>query len=203
MDTGAETFDVPSAKSPTQTDHQAPPLPATLPRPPPQPHNDVSLMARQSFNNDVKCKYTDIFKVSANCDKFTANLDLYDDTVNVKGRLHLPSSIAFFEEIGASDFILKTLKEGHFPKLKETVPDFEFKNNAGFYKNQEFAEKEVKNLIEKGRVVVLNSKPKCVNPLLMTSHIWLLFASLSVVNLSDELQRAGNTLQCVVLVFSF
>ena len=103
--------------------------------------------------------------MSGDCDKFPVDIDSYDDTVNVVGRLNLPSSISFFEEIGASDFVLKIMKEGHFPKLKEAVPDFEFRNNASFFKNTEFAENEVKGLIKKGRVEVVHTKPKCVNPL--------------------------------------
>ena len=66
---------------------------------------------RRNFQSEIKSKFSDVFEVSADCGKFPADLDLYDDTVNVVGRLKLPSSISFFEEIGASDFVLNIMKE--------------------------------------------------------------------------------------------
>ena len=164
---GRATTDVPNASSCTPIDHPMPPHPVTsLLAPTLAPNSeDVTISERRTFQNDVRRKFADIFEVGTHCDKFKVDLDRYDDSVNVRGRLQLPSSIAFFEEIGASDFVIKSLKEGHFPKLKESVPNFEFKNNASFFKHKDFAEQEVKNLIAKGRVRVLQSKPKCVNPI--------------------------------------
>ena len=49
--------------------------------------------------------------------------------------------------------------------MKEPVPDFDFRNNASFFKHQDFAEKTIKDLIAKGRVEIVKVKPKCVNPL--------------------------------------
>ena len=60
---------------------------------------------------------------------------------------------------------MNVLKNGHHPNLIGKVPDYEIKNNGSFHKHTEFAIKEVKRLIELGKVEVLSYKPKCVNPL--------------------------------------
>ena len=97
---------------------------------------------RVDFSRKIRSKYQDVFKVNSGCNKFCIDPDNFSDEVNVKGRLHLPSSIEFFREIGASKFVLNILKEGHHPKLKEPVPDFEFRNNASYFKHQDFAESQ-------------------------------------------------------------
>ena len=126
---------------------------------------DVSLEDRDKQGEIVKNKFIDILKVNRGCDRFPVDTDNFDDEVNVKGRLHLPASIQFFKEIGASEFILDILEKGHHPKLKEAVPDFDFKNNSSFFKHQKFAEDEILRLLSKGRIEIVNEKPKCVNPL--------------------------------------
>ena len=73
-----------------------------------------------------------IHKVYQDCDSIAVDVESFDDTINVKGRLHLPESIAFFEKIGASNFILDTLKHGHHPKLSGPVPDYEINNHGSF-----------------------------------------------------------------------
>ena len=166
---GRATPAVPNASSCIRIVRPMPQRPVTsAPAPLPVLSNevvDVTLAERRTFQNDVRQKFTDIFEVGARCSKFAVDLDQYDDSVNVLGRLQLPSSLSFFEEIGASDFVIKSLREGHYPKLKEPVPDFEYRNNASFFKHKDFAEQSVKDLIAKGRVRVLQSKPKCVNPI--------------------------------------
>ena len=171
MGTGKETSVAPSQRSgsSTPTVHRELPRPLVLTLPRDQPNEaaseDVTQKERHDQGVNVRRKFDDIFKVKTNCDRFSVNLENFDDSVNVKGRLHLPSSIEFFEEIGASEFILKILKEGHHPKLKGPVPDFDLRNNASFFKHEEFAVKEVMNLVAKGRVEIVQNKPKCINPL--------------------------------------
>ena len=127
--------------------------------------SDVTLTERKDSSADVKNKFSDIFSVNNDCDRFPVDLDNFRDDVNVKGRLQRPSSIKFFESIGASDYVLKVLKEGHYPKLNGPVPDYHFRNNASYFKHKEFADKEILSLLAKNRVEIVKDKPKCVNPL--------------------------------------
>ena len=106
----------------------------------------------------TKDKFSDIQEVYVNCDEFPVNLASFSDTINVKGRLHLPESIQFFEKIGANNFVLETLRKGHHPKLSGPVPDYEINNHGSFRKHEEFAVQEIKNLIKKGRVEIVERK---------------------------------------------
>ena len=89
---------------------------ADLPPPPPPPppplprRTDVTLMERDAQMTATSSKFDDVYKVHGNCDKFPVDLSKFDDSTNVKGRLHMPESIAFFKEIGASPFIIDTLE---------------------------------------------------------------------------------------------
>ena len=126
---------------------------------------DVSLLARDAAKEETKAKFQDIYEVHGNCEKFPVDLLSYSDSENVKGRLNLPSSIQFFKEIGASEFILNTLRNGHFPKLKCPVPDYEIENHGSFRKHYSFAIDNLRTLLEKGRIEIVEKKPKLVNPL--------------------------------------
>ena len=113
----------------------------------------------------TKDKFADIQKVFYGCDNFPVDIDAFTDTINVKGRLHLPESIEFFSKIGASNFVLETLRHGHHPKLLNEIPDYEINNHGSFFKHEDFARKEVLDLIAKGRVEIVDKKPKLINPL--------------------------------------
>ena len=127
--------------------------------------SDVTLREREEQRSSIKTKYKEVFEVNANCERFAADIDNYSDEINVKGRLHMPSSIEFYKEIGASSFVLNMLKEGHHPRLREPVPNYELKNNASYFSNQIFAEEEIMRLLSKNRIEIVKEKPKCVNPL--------------------------------------
>ena len=131
----------------------------------PIPTDDVTLIERDDQREAVRSQFEDIHKVYQDCDSIAVDVESFDDTINVKGRLHLPESIAFFEKIGASNFILDTLKHGHHPKLSSPVPDYEINNHGSFRKHLEFATNEIENLIAKGRVEIVDKKPKLANPL--------------------------------------
>ena len=139
-------------QAPTLPQHQA-------------PETDVTLAEHSEFAKEVRRKHFDVFEVKSNCDNFPVDITSYTDNVNVKSRLHLPSSIQFYESIGASRFILDVLKKGHHPKFKCPIPDYEFKNNASYYRHQAFADSEVKRLLSLGRIEQVSERPKCVNPL--------------------------------------
>ena len=78
---------------------------------------------------------------------------------------HKKSSIKFFQEIGASDYILNILRRGHYPKLISKVPLIECKNNGSFYKHHDFAMTEVKKLLASDRIELVTDRPHCVLPL--------------------------------------
>lgn len=64
------------------------------------PESDVTLAERSDHATDVKSKFSDVFAVNNDCNLFPVDLDNYRDDVNVKARLHRPSSIKFFEVLG-------------------------------------------------------------------------------------------------------
>ena len=140
-----------------------PPPPPVLPRP--TRETDVTMAERADQMVETTSKFDDVYKVYHNCDKFPADVENFDDSLNVKGRLHRPESIQFFREIGASEFILNTLQNGHHPTLIGPVPTYEIENHGSFRKHIEFATKDIMNLIAKGRVEIVEKKPKLINPL--------------------------------------
>ena len=159
--TATETRDIPTVAGPAPTCNPRPP-PQT---PPAAQTTDITLQQRAEIGEETKAKFRDIFEVHPVCDDTTVDLDSFDDTVNVRGRLHLPESIEFFKKIGASDFILNTLKNGHYPKLKSPVPDYEIENHGSFLKHHEFAIDTISSLLSKGRIEIVEKRPKLVNPL--------------------------------------
>ena len=142
---------------PVQVPHTSHPVPMA--------EIDVTLQERKDAMNQTKDKFSDIMEVYDSCDEFPVDLESFSDTINVRGRLHLPESIKFFEKIGASKFVLDTLRHGYHPKLSESVPDYDIKNHGSFRKHQDFAVNEIQNLIAKGRVEIVDKKPKLINPL--------------------------------------
>ena len=70
------------------------PAPTSLP---PAISSDVTQIERHEKVSEVKSKFKDVFSVNTDCEDFLVNLDEYSDEVNVKGRLHTPDAIKFFE----------------------------------------------------------------------------------------------------------
>ena len=66
--------------------------------------------------------------------------------------------------MGASDYILDTLINGHKSTLTQDVPAFERRNNISFSENESFALKEIFELEKKGKVEFVKEKPHIVNP---------------------------------------
>ena len=127
---------------------------------------DVTEVERKSVAEEVRQKFDDVFKVSeSECIVLEESFLSQVKECNVAARLSSPSAIAFFEKVGAPEFILKVLREGHFPKFKSFVPPLYRKNNASFFRHNEWAVKEVRNMIESDRVEVVEKRPYCVLPL--------------------------------------
>ena len=99
---------------------------------------DVTLEERQKVTDDVRTEFNDIFKVNSNCDYVKVDIAGYSDSIDVAGSLSDRSSVEFFETLGASEFVLKTLREGHHPSLISEVPSFEKRNNRSYYENKDF-----------------------------------------------------------------
>ena len=133
---------------------------------------DVSEGARADGRNKVRQKFNDIFEVSDRCHEFGYyDIENAKDDFSVAGRLSRPEFIEFFKEIGASEFILNTLRYGHYPSLIADVPNFERDNNNSFSKEHlEFGMGEIKKLIDSGKVEIVSQKPKIVNPLSVAVH---------------------------------
>ena len=128
--------------------------------------DDPTISVRAAKNTSVKEKFSDVFSVSNECslvDRTT--LDKFSDDISVAARLSRPTSIEFFRQIGASEFILDILSKGHYPKLISHVPKMERKNNGSFYKHHEFAMAEVDKLLASDRIELVTERPHCVLPL--------------------------------------
>ena len=111
----------------------------------------------------TKREFHDVLKAHEGCNIANIVISDYSDDVNVNGSLSRDSSLQFFRSIGASEPIMRTLKEGHFSKFHTKVPRYEKRNNRSFYEHEEFAVQAVSSLIEKGKVEVLDHKPYIVN----------------------------------------
>ena len=127
---------------------------------------DPTILAREEKAEAVKSTFSDVFRVSNNCSEISREtLDNFSDQVSVAGRLSRPSSIEFFKSIGASEFLLNVLKNGHHSKFNSEVPEMLRKNNGSFYKHIEFGMSEVNNLLATNRIEIVSVKPHCVLPL--------------------------------------
>ena len=132
----------------------------------PASETDVVLATRTSEEARVRDKFSDIYKVSESCDQFGMH-DIEDvtDDFSVAGRLSEPKYVKFFESLGASKYVLNTLKNGHKPHLISDVPDFERDNNKSFGQYIDFGMGEIFKLIKDKKVEIVSKKPKIVNPL--------------------------------------
>ena len=68
----------------------------------------------------------------------------------VKGRL--AENIKFWEKIGASDFILKVIREGHALPFVGVLVPAEFFNNALARINSDFVTSEISELLNSWRI---------------------------------------------------
>ena len=81
----------------------------------------------------------------------------------VKSRLS--KSIYFWEHIGASKFILNTLKHGYVIPFTCTPPPMKFKNYKSAIENNVFVDEAVSELINNGCIQEVPFQPFVVNPL--------------------------------------
>ena len=108
----------------------------------------------------------DILQVNntSDCESIGVDITNYTDDVNVKGYLCRPSSVKFFKTIGANDYIIRTLADGHHSTFSEQPPPFEWRNNLSYYEHEDFALTQILELISKGKAEILDHKPHTVNP---------------------------------------
>ena len=133
------------------------------------PGENVANVQRSNKDESIKSKYDDIFQVSDNskCRKFDVDISNYSDEINVAGSLSKPSSIEFFKSIGASSYIIDTLTYGHKSTFTGAVPRYERRNNRSYFEYESLAVSTILELIDKGKVELLDEKPYIVNPLSM------------------------------------
>jgi hypothetical protein len=129
----------------------------------------VDFLERRNTGDKVREKFDDIFDVRANfqiCSDFEhSDLESFSDGVDTVGCLCTEKAVKFFKALGATDYVLGILRDGHHPVLTGPVPDYDFRNNGSFYKHIDFAKSELLKLIKSGRVEIVSKKPKLVNPL--------------------------------------
>ncbi len=92
------------------------------------------------------------------------NFACYSDTlVSVVGSLK--RNVLFWEEAGASEFVLSVISNGFRLPFVQLPPKFFFPNNKSALRNSEFVAIEIACLCLKGCVSEVQSKPHFVSPL--------------------------------------
>ena len=134
----------------------------------------VDGISRENFKKEIREKFQDVFSVHKNrsvCEGFEhSNLGEYCDQIPTVGAMCSKKTEKFYEALGASEYVLNVIRKGHHPCLEGEIPSFKVRNNASYFRYQEFADAEIGRLIESGRVEVVNKRPKCVNPLSVAVH---------------------------------
>ena len=72
--------------------------------------------------------------------------------------------------MGASDFILETLRSGYKLPLIDTPEPKIFRNNKSALRNSSFVGPAINELLQSGRVIKVNVPPKVVNPLSVSEN---------------------------------
>ena len=91
----------------------------------------------------------------------------YDKPISVVGRLRKRS--AFWESIGASDYVLSVIRKGYVIPIKGEVKGVFLKNNRSSRSNPEFVQKSIDELLDTGAVRECDSPPMVVNPLTVSN----------------------------------
>ena len=129
-------------------------------------NGDISLKQRDATKSSVRTKFEDIVSVSESCESIDHDFSTYTDEIDVAGSLCTESSVKFFEKIGANEYILNSLKNGHHSKLTGKVPPYERNNNKSFFEHEDFALKTLWDLVGKGRIKLATKEQlHIVNPL--------------------------------------
>ena len=85
------------------------------------------------------------------------------------GGIHAPEAVRVWTLIGASEWVLKTLKDGYAIPFTEVPGAYEEKNNASALQNMHTVRSIVADMIASGIVEVSRSKPTCISPLGLVS----------------------------------
>ena len=118
---------------------------------------EEQIMAEDSLKYNLKDKYDyDLFK-------HEYDGPTPDGTPNVLGRLK--SHVSYWEDMGASDFILNTIRTGYKLPFLDTPESRYLKNKISAIRERAFVSTGLKDLLESGRIIKLSSPPKVVNPL--------------------------------------
>ena len=127
---------------------------------------NVADLERKQKSVSIKRNFDDIFQVNSisDCKSIKVDVSDYSDDVNVAGSLSKSSSVEFFRTLGASDFIIQTLSDGHHSTFTEQPPQYERRNNLSYLEHEDFAVSEILELVSKGKVELLDQKPYVVNP---------------------------------------
>ena len=100
----------------------------------------------------------------------TSSYELYecsDFEISVVGRIS--RRIAFWRQIGATPFILKTIHEGYHIPLTKTPPAHQMRNNASSRNKPEFVQTAIDELLVMGAIMEVDKPPYIVNPLTVSN----------------------------------
>ena len=102
---------------------------------------------------DIFLEQVHFFEKTENCDNFHG----------VKGRLKAHAN--FWESIGASEFVLNTIKEGYIIPFLENPTRMSLRNNKSAFVNHKFVDQAVSELVNLGCARQVPFEPFVVNPL--------------------------------------
>ena len=90
-------------------------------------------------------------------------------TPNVKGKVK--EKLEFWEHgLNANSVVLDTIKQGHKLQFDKLPQSKKFKNNSSAFKNHNFVESEIANLLHSKRVLEVEKAPFVVNPLTVAEN---------------------------------
>lgn len=136
--------------------------------------------SRFNFDSDDKyfyCNVTDSNLDTNTCTEFSNFLEqvLFFENAEKTGIFHgvkgnLAKHLNFWERIGASAFILNTIKGGYVIPFLVSPPSMNLRNTNSAFINHSFVDEAVADLVELGGVKEVPFKPFVTNPLSVASN---------------------------------
>ena len=106
---------------------------------------------------------TDQFDIFLQHAKYLDNIDISSIGKGVKNRLR--KHVDFWEHIGASEFVIQTIKTGYVIPFLKNPPPMAMKNNKSALFHSDFVDVTILDLLDTGCIVETPFQPFVVNPL--------------------------------------
>lgn len=109
--------------------------------------------------------HSDIFQVHDNLNMFSSYCDYEEGfkNIHVKGRLQ--KSLTFWQNIGASNFILDVIENGYKIPMRNEPDSVILQNNKSAFMHEKFVDSAIEDLVISGSAEVVTVRPHVINPL--------------------------------------